>query len=157
MKFTIFLKRIVLFSSFYCLFLYINKTLRLNNFKTRTATNAKISVFVICVNVIIYLLSYNLHDCTFNDPKTAPKTYWAILKTFVNGSKIPLIPPLLVDNKLVTDFLDKANLFKNFFTKQCTPISNDSTVPVSINFETMERLSSSEFRVDDIVKIIRPK
>ena len=103
------------------------------------------------------MLSYNLHDCTFNDPKTAPKTYWAILKTFVNGSKIPLIPPLLVDNKLVTDFLDKANLFKNFFTKQCTPISNDSTVPVSINFETMERLSSSEFRVDDIVKIIRPK
>ena len=28
--------------------------------------NAKISVFVICVEVIIYLLLYNLHDCTFN-------------------------------------------------------------------------------------------
>ena len=39
-----------------------------------------------------------------NDPKTAPKTYWAILKTFVNGSKMPLIPPLLEDNKLVTVF-----------------------------------------------------
>ena len=26
--------------------------------------NAKISVFVICVEAIIYLLSYNLHDCT---------------------------------------------------------------------------------------------
>ena len=90
-----------------------------------------------------------------NDPKTAPKTYWAILKTFVNDSKIPLIPPLLVDNKLVTDFLDKANLFNNFFAKQCTPISNDSTVPVNINFETRERLSSLEFCVDDIVKIIR--
>ena len=23
-----------------------------------------------------------------NDPKTAPKTYWSILKTFVNGSNI---------------------------------------------------------------------
>ena len=69
-----------------------------------------------------------------NDPKTAPKTYWAIFKTFVNGCKIPLIPPLLVD-KLVTDFLDKANLFNNFFARQCTPISNDSTVPVNINFE----------------------
>ena len=23
-----------------------------------------------------------------NDPKTAPKTYWSILKAFVNGSKI---------------------------------------------------------------------
>ena len=39
-----------------------------------------------------------------NVPKTVPKTYWVILKTFVNGSKIPL-----------------------------------------------------EFRIDDIVKIIRPK
>ena len=28
--------------------------------------NAKISVFVICVEVIIYLLLHNLHDCTFN-------------------------------------------------------------------------------------------
>ena len=28
--------------------------------------NAKISVFVIYVETIIYLLLYNLHDCTFN-------------------------------------------------------------------------------------------
>ena len=98
------------------------------------------------------------HECLadkLNGSKTAPKTYWAILKTFVNGSKIPLIPPLLVDDKLLTDFLDKANLFNNFFAKQCTPISNDSTVPENINFETRERLSSLEFCVDDIVKIIR--
>ena len=27
--------------------------------------NAKISVFVICVEAIMYLLLYNLHDCTF--------------------------------------------------------------------------------------------
>ena len=53
-----------------------------------------------------------------NDPKRAPKTYWVIIETFVNGSKIPLLPPLLVDNKLVTDVLDKANHFNNFFAKQ---------------------------------------
>ena len=29
--------------------------------------NAKISVFVISVEAIIYLLLHNLHDCTFND------------------------------------------------------------------------------------------
>ena len=49
-----------------------------------------------------------------NNLKTAPKTSWAILRTFVNGSKIPLIPPLIAGNKLVPDFLDKANLFNNF-------------------------------------------
>ena len=27
--------------------------------------NGKISVFAICIEAIIYLLLYNLHDCTF--------------------------------------------------------------------------------------------
>ena len=27
--------------------------------------NANVSLFVICVKVIIYLLRYNLHDCNF--------------------------------------------------------------------------------------------
>ena len=61
-----------------------------------------------------------------NDPKTAPKTYWTILKTFVNGSKIPLTSPPLPDNKLVTNFLDKANIPNNFFTKQCTQGCGDT-------------------------------
>ena len=75
-------------------------------------------------------LKYEEHFTNkLNDPKTAPKTYWIIFRVSVNGSKIPLILPLLVDNKLVTDFLDKVNLFNNFFTKKCTPLSNDSTQP----------------------------
>ena len=49
-----------------------------------------------------------------NDPKKAPKIYWSFLKIFVNGSKIPLIPPLLVNNEFVTEFLVKANLFNDF-------------------------------------------
>ena len=45
--------------------LFINKTSQLNNLKTRTPMNAKISLFVIYVEAIIYLLLCNLHDCTF--------------------------------------------------------------------------------------------
>ena len=33
----------------------MNKTLQVNNLQTKTAMNAKILVFVICVEVIIYL------------------------------------------------------------------------------------------------------
>ena len=40
----------------------MNKTLRLNNLKTRRAMNAKILVFLICVEAIMYFLLYNLHD-----------------------------------------------------------------------------------------------
>ena len=36
------------------------------NLKTSIAMNAKISVFVICVEAILYFLLHNLHDCTFN-------------------------------------------------------------------------------------------
>ena len=46
-------------------FLFINKTLRLNNLKTRRTMNAKILAFVICVEAIIYLLLYNFHEWTF--------------------------------------------------------------------------------------------
>ena len=60
MKFAIFLSISLCFNSFCCLFK--NKTIRVNNIKTRKAMNAKISVFIICVKAIIYLLLYNLHD-----------------------------------------------------------------------------------------------
>ena len=37
--------------------------------------NAKISVFVICVEVIIYLLLYNFPDCTFKGGLSARMTW----------------------------------------------------------------------------------
>ena len=46
-------------------FLFTNKTLRLNNLKTRAAMNAKISVFITCVEAITYLLLYDFHDRAF--------------------------------------------------------------------------------------------
>ena len=45
-----------------------------------------------------------------NNPSTASKTYWSINKTFVNGKKAP-IPPLSVNDELVSNFLEKANIF----------------------------------------------
>ena len=42
-----------------------DKTLRFNNLKNRTATNANVPVLVMCVKAIIYLLLYNLLDWTF--------------------------------------------------------------------------------------------
>ena len=56
-------------------FLVVNKTLRLNNLKTRTAMNVKISVFVNCVEAIVYLLLHNSHDCTFEGDKIGTKNF----------------------------------------------------------------------------------
>ena len=41
------------------------------------------------------------------DPLTSPKTYWSILKTFLNNKKIPCIPPLFHENKFIADFKKK--------------------------------------------------
>lgn len=34
-------------------------------------------------------------------PKTAPEIYWSILDKYFYNKKIPGIPPILVDNKIV--------------------------------------------------------
>ena len=57
-----------------------------------------------------------------NNSLLQAKTYWPILKTFYNNKKIPLIPPLLIDDKFVTDIQTKANIFNKVFAEQCTPI-----------------------------------
>ena len=48
------------------------------------------------------------------DPQTSPKSYWSILKTFLNNKKISCIPPLLHQNKSAINFKDKAEMFNNF-------------------------------------------
>ena len=91
----------------------------------------------------------------FSDPKTAPKTYWSIVKTFVNGSKISLIRPLLVNNEFVTDILEKANLFNDFFREQCKPITNDSSLPNDHTIETVPILPDINIDTDSIIKLTR--
>ena len=41
------------------------KPLQANNLKTKKSMNEQTSVFVICVEGIMYLLLYSLIDCTF--------------------------------------------------------------------------------------------
>ena len=55
-----------------------------------------------------------------NDPKAAPKTYWSILIWFLYNKKISSIPPLLVNDKFISEFLVKTNLFNDFFVSICT-------------------------------------
>ena len=77
------------------------------------------------------------------DPLTSPKTYWSILKTFLNNKKIPCIPALFHENKFFTDFKEKAELFNHFFVNQC-----------SLPQLTSKCLDSIHFSSSDIIKII---
>ena len=90
---------------------------------------------------VIFSINHERLAIKLNDLEKAPKPYWPILKTFVNASKIPLIPPLLVKNEFVTGFLFKENLFNNFSREQCRPITDDGFLPNNQTIETVTRLS----------------
>ena len=70
------------------------------------------------------------------------------------NKKIPTIPPLLVDGKLVSDFCIKANVFNNFFASICTPIDNTSCLP-SFSYRTGSRIKSFHVTENDILAIIK--
>ena len=90
-----------------------------------------------------------------NNTNTSAKTYRSILKPFYNDAKVSLIPPLLINSKIVSDFIKKANLFNDFFVAQCTSLTNTTVLPSTISSKTHPRLNSISFEKEDILKIIR--
>ena len=95
-----------------------------------------------------------MHSDKLNDPHTNAKSYWSILKTLYNGKKIPLIPPILISDKLVSNFKEKANHFNAFFVSQCTPVPNNSTLPLVTTPVTNASLSSISFNDQDILNVM---
>ena len=85
---------------------------------------------------------------------TSSKTYWSIMKTFVNSKKTPIIPPLLVNNNLISNFREKANIFNNFFVQQCQSMANNSILLTNQIFYTQNRLRDFDIDRGEISKLI---
>ena len=81
-----------------------------------------------------------------SDPMTNAKTYRSLLQTFYNGKKVPIIPPLLTDNKIISYFEAKANHFNNFSVPQCTPLNNNSKISEHQTYKTNTKLSLIKFK-----------
>ena len=88
-----------------------------------------------------------------NDPQTGPKAYWKVLNKLLNKSNIPIIPPILHNNKLVTNFIEKSNLFNKYFVEQCKTLINDSVLPPFYPI-TNKKLADIEYVVEDLRNII---
>ena len=89
-----------------------------------------------------------------DNPNTVPKTYWSIISRFLNKRKMPAIPPILADGKLVSDFKIKSELFNSHFAAQCTPVKNASTF-TKFKYRTDKRLNSFTINENDIFLIIK--
>ena len=65
---------------------------------------------------------YNLGS-KLNNPRSHCKTYWSLLKTLINGKRVP---PIQIGDKIITNFKEKAKAFNDYFGKQCRKIDNNS-------------------------------
>ena len=83
------------------------------------------------------------------------KTHWSILKTFYNGKKVPITPPLFINITFVTDFQEKANIFNSFFAKQCSSIPSSTVLPAKISYMTKDRINPFFFCKIDVIKLIK--
>ena len=89
-----------------------------------------------------------------NDPNTSQKSYWKIINRVMNKCRASKIPPVLVNNVFIMNCREKAKLFNDFFSKQCTPIFNSSVLP-TINFLTDKRIDDISIQSDEIIRLIR--
>ena len=81
------------------------------------------------------------------DPLTSTKCYWSLLKAILNNKKVPCIPPIYHNNKYVTDFKEKSEIFNYFFANQCSLIPSNSILPSEIKLFTEHTLTSWDFPV----------
>ena len=91
---------------------------------------------------------------SLNDPTTTPKNYWKIIYRVMNKTRAPKIPPILDKGTFIISCKEKAKLFNDFFSKQCTLIINDSILP-GFQYVTEARIDSIEIRQDNILSLIR--
>ena len=89
-----------------------------------------------------------------NDKNNDPKVYLTVLNNILHNIKIPSIPPILASGKTITNIVEKAILFNNFFASQCTPLENTSKLPV-LSMKTDKRLNTISFKDSGITSIIK--
>ena len=78
-----------------------------------------------------------------NNPQNDHKTNCSIIESCYNGRKIPIILPLSVNGKIVTNF----SLFNRYFLSQCNPLPKESKLPENQIYITETKVSS--FDIDD--------
>ena len=125
---------------------------------SNTALKGRLKYLQTCLNASIEVAKEKYYHNTVNklmNTQKNSKVYWSLLKLFLNGKKTPNIPPLFYENRFMTDFKEKAQLFNIFFSKQCSLIPNNSSLITDVNYITDKRLSIVPFSARDIGKIIQ--
>ena len=87
------------------------------------------------------------------DPESGGKVFWSAYKRLLNNKKNTNIPPIVVNKKFITDFQEKANIFNEYFARQCCPLDTDIEMPL-FEVKTNHLLSNIVITSEYIEKII---
>ena len=98
---------------------------------------------------------YSILGLRLNNPRAHCKIYWSLLKTLVNGRRVPLIPPIQIGDKFVTNFTEQDRAFNDCFAKKNRVNDRNSQPPDRANFCTNERLGNMKFSNVAILKILK--
>ena len=63
---------------------------------------------------------------------------------------MPVIPPIFHNNKFITDFKQKPEIFNSHCSKQCTPVITNRKIPSECPRKSNESLCSITFEINDI-------
>ena len=87
------------------------------------------------------------------DPTISPKSYWSILKTYLNNKKMPCVPPIYHNNNYITNFKEKAQSSTISLPSNARQL-NTIKLPTD-SFKRTKNLSTISFAKDDTAKIIK--
>jgi hypothetical protein len=88
-----------------------------------------------------------------NDPRTSSKKFWKLIKSYQGNQSCQGIPDLIDGNTVITDTLEKSNLFNNFLAQQCSLDEQDRILPDDIPEGPVFHFRN--FDIDEVAKCLR--
>ena len=88
-----------------------------------------------------------------SDPQTGQKNFWNAFKRITNKKKHTNIPPIIDNNKYISNFRQKANIFNDYFANQCKILDNGSILP-DVAYKTNASVYHINITINQICDII---
>ena len=87
--------------------------------------------------------------------KLTSKDWWRTLKYFISPNKASGIPSIQVNNSIITDEIEKANLLNNYFRDQTLINDNNVEIPLINYYNVASNLDSITFTPEDLRPVLQ--
>ncbi len=96
----------------------------------------------------------NLANSLSAENNLNPKRWWNIVKSFMNRTNSSTIPPLDYDSTIITDNVNKAEAFNDFFVKQSFLDESNANLPFGPDNDNMPTLTGLHINEIDVEEML---